>query len=180
MSQWGANDHVVGLDGAITVDLAGHAVTVASGSIDLTTTDLIKPGDVIEIAGIGGTAVVNSIVSSTKMNLVSNTNLSNEAITGAAIKRMSHMPIDAVQTYGAAANTVMGVDVTEQTVDVTAQQSAENNREIANTAAHAGWVKVGDLYTDSSGNVRRKNECLVAMSSIVGDSNLHDDEHPDS
>ena len=90
------------------------------------------------------------------------------------------MPIDAVQTYSTAANTVMGVDVTEQGVDVTAQQSAENDREIANTAAHAGWVKVGDLYTDSNSNVRRKNETLVAMSSIVGDSNLHDDEHPDS
>lgn len=180
MSQWGANDHVVGLDGAITVTLDGVALTRASGSIDFTTTDLIKPGDVIEIGGVGGVAVVNAVNSATKLNLVSNTNLSAETATAVPIKRLSHMPIDAVQTYSTAANTVMGVDVTEQGVDVTAQQSAENDREIANTAAHAGWVKVGDLYTDSNSNVRRKNETLVAMSSIVGDSNLHDDEHPDS
>lgn len=52
---------------------------------------------------------------------------------------------------------VFGVSVAEQGVAT------------ANTH-HAGWVKIGDRYTDSSGNVRQKSEVLVAMSTITGDA----------
>ena len=167
MSQWGANDAIV--LPALTVDLDGVKVDRASGSMDFTG-DTMNVGDVIQIAGVGGAAVINSIASATSLRLVSNTSLSKKTASGANVFRLSTMPKDLVVTLGTAANTVLGVDTTEQTVDVTAQQSNENNREISNTAAHAGWVKVGDLYTDSNSNVRRKNETLVAMSSIAGDA----------
>jgi len=55
------------------------------------------------------------------------------------------------------ADKVFGVSVAEQGVAT------------ANTH-HAGWVKIGDRYTDSSGNVRQKTEVLVAMSTITGDA----------
>ena len=45
--------------------------------------------------------------------------------------------------------------------------------------AHAGWVKIGDAYTDSSGNVRQKSEVLVAMSTITGDAD-DDAQLPDA
>lgn len=176
MSQWGANDAIV--LPAVTVDLDGVTVDRASGSLDFTGTE-VNVGDVIQIAGVGGAAVINSIASATSLRLVSNSSLSQESISGAEVFRLSTMPKDAVVTLGTAANTVLGVDPTEQTVDVTAQQSAENDRGISNTAAHAGWVKVGDIYTDANGNVRRKNETLVAMSSISGDAD-DDDTLPDS
>jgi hypothetical protein len=35
--------------------------------------------------------------------------------------------------------------------------------------AHAGWVKIGESYTDAQGNSRQKSEVLVAMSTITGD-----------
>ena len=176
MSQWGANDAIV--LPAVTVDLDGVTVDRASGSLDFTG-DEVNVGDVIQIANVGGTAIINSIASATSLRLVSNTSLGKKSVEGKKIFRLSTMPKDAVVTFGTASNTVFGVDTTEQTVDVTAQQSAENNREISNTAAHAGWVKVGDIYTDSNSNVRRKNETLVAMSSITGDA-TDDTTLPDS
>jgi hypothetical protein len=66
---------------------------------------------------------------------------------------------------------VYGVDTTEQSVDqAKVADDTVNNRQIANTACHAGWVKLGDIYTDASGNVRRKSEVLVAMSTITNDA----------
>lgn len=40
--------------------------------------------------------------------------------------------------------------------------------------AHAGWVKIGQSYTDANGNTRQKSEVLVAMSTITGDNNDDD------
>ncbi len=42
-----------------------------------------------------------------------------------------------------------------------------------NSAAHMGWVRIQPQYTDSSGNIRRKAETLVVMSTpITGNANI--------
>jgi len=44
---------------------------------------------------------------------------------------------------------------------------------------HAGWVHKIPTYTDANGNVRKKSEVLVAMSTITGDA-ADDGELPES
>ena len=43
-------------------------------------------------------------------------------------------------------------------------QSSDRQR-----VTHAGWVHIGDQYTDANGNTRQKTETLVAMSTITED-----------
>ena len=72
--------------------------------------------------------------------------------------RVSEKPISPVVSDGTIdPDKVFGVSVAEQGVAT------------ANTN-HAGWVKIGDRYTDSNGKVRQKTEVLVAMSTITGDA----------
>lgn len=53
------------------------------------------------------------------------------------------------------------------------RQQMANSASFANSAAHAGWVKIIPQYTDSSGNIRRKAETLVVMSTpISGNANV--------
>lgn len=71
---------------------------------------------------------------------------------------VSEKPIAVVDTdTNTLATEVFGVSVAEQGVAT------------ANTH-HAGWVKIGDRYTDANGNIRQKSEVLVAMSTITGDA----------
>ena len=60
-------------------------------------------------------------------------------------------------------------DTTTLGTEVFGVSVAEQGVATANTN-HAGWVKIGDRYTDSNNNVRQKTEVLVAMSTITGDA----------
>lgn len=166
MSGWGDKDDVTS-PGTVTV--SGLNVSNGTGSSTFFSNNYIV-GQVITIGGFGS-ATILAIANNTRMTLASNTELTTATITNAQ-HTISEKPIYIIETDPTIlGNTVFGVSTAEQTVDVTNQQSStKNNRQIANTAAHAGWVKLGDIYTDSNGNVRRKNETLVAMSTITGDA----------
>lgn len=173
MSAWGNKD-----------DIASPG-TVALASLTVTGTGTFfannyAAGDVITIADAGGDAVINAITNATSMTLVSNTELTSGTLSSKAYT-VDEKPIYVIDTdTNTTGAQVFGVSEAEQLVDIATQQTAaENNRQIANTAAHAGWVKIGDIYTDANGNVRRKNETLVAMSSISGDGD-DDTTLPDS
>ena len=173
MSAWGNKDDVASPG---TVALAGLTVT-GTGTFFANNYTI---GDVITIADAGGDATISAITSATVLTLSSNTELSSGTLTGKTYT-VSEKPNAVIESDNNTTGTqVFGVSSAEQLVDITTQQTvAENNRQIANTAAHAGWVKLGDIYTDASGNVRRKNETLVAMSSISGDA-ADDTTLPDS
>ena len=173
MSAWGNKDDVASPG---TVALAGLTVTGTNTFF----ANNYTVGDVITIADAGGDATIGAITSETVLTLSSNTELSSGTLTGKNYT-VSEKPNTVIETDNNTTGTqVFGVSEAEQIVDIATQQTvAENNRQIANTAAHAGWVKLGDIYTDASGNVRRKNETLVAMSSISGDA-ADDTTLPDS
>jgi len=58
-------------------------------------------------------------------------------------------------------------------VSLLEKQQMANNKSFSNSAAHMGWVKIIPQYTDSSGNIRRKAETLVVMSTpISGNANV--------
>jgi hypothetical protein len=163
MSAWGNKDDIASPG---TVALSGLTVT---GTSTFFANNYVA-GDVITIAGAGGDAVIKSITNATSMLLVSNTELTSGTLTAKAYT-VDEKPIYVIDTdTNTLGSQVYGVSSAEQIVDVATQQTAaENNRKIANTAAHAGWTKIGDIYTDANGNVRRKSEVLVAMSTITGD-----------
>lgn len=177
MSAWGNRDDIAS-PGTVTLtsNSSGHIV-IGTGTFFANN---YAAGDVVRFSNFGS-GVIKSITNATHMLLVSNTEINTATITGANNYTVSELPIIVIEGDGTTlANTVFGVSVTEQVVDVATQQTAaENNRQIANTAAHAGWVKIGALYTDANGNVRRKNETLVAMSTITGDAD-DDTTLPDS
>lgn len=174
MSAWGDKDDIASPG---TVALSNLTVT----GIGTFFANNYSSGDVIRIAGAGGDAVINVIASATSMTLVSNTELTTATIAANTQYSVSEKPIYVIDTdTNTTGAQVFGVSSAEQIVDVATQQTAiENNRQIANTAAHAGWVSLGDIYTDANGNVRRKNEVLVAMSTITGDAD-DDATLPDS
>ena len=163
MSSWGNKDDIASPG---TVALSGLTVT---GTGTFFANNYVS-GDVITIADAGGDAVINAITNATSMTLVSNTELTSGTLSGKAYT-VDEKPVYVIDTdTNTLGSQVYGVSSAEHIVDVATQQTAaENNRQIANTAAHAGWTKLGDIYTDANGNVRRKSEVLVAMSTITGD-----------
>jgi len=157
MSAWGNKDDVASPG---TVSLSGLTVTgnptdAPSGATFFANNYSV--GMVINIADAGGEAVIASISNNSLMTLVSNTELTTGTLSGKA-HTVSEKPVYVIDTDTNTLGTqVFGVDVAEQAVAT------------ANTN-HAGWVKIGDRYTDSNGNIRQKTEVLVAMSTITGDA----------
>ncbi len=161
MSAWGNKDDVASPG---TVAVSGVTITGTSTFF----ANNLTSGMVISVADLGQ-GVVNVITNETSMTLISNTEMING--TGKAYT-VSEKPIAVVDTdTNTTGAQIFGVDVAEQAADqALVYNDAVNNRGIANTAAHAGWVKLGAIYTDANSNVRRKSEVLVAMSSITGDA----------
>jgi hypothetical protein len=164
MSAWGNKDDIASPG---TVALSGLTVTGTSTFF----ANNYASGDIIRITDAGGDAVIKSITNATHMLLVSNTELTSGTLTGKA-HAVSEKPIYVIDTdTNTTGLQTYGVASAEQIADQTlVANDTVNNRQIANTAAHAGWVKIGDVYTDANGNVRRKTETLVAMSTITGDA----------
>jgi len=164
MSSWGNKDDIASPG---TVSLAGLTVT-GSGTFFANNYSV---GDVIRIADAGGDAAIGAIANATSLTLVSNTELTTATLSAKA-HAVSEKPVYVIDTDTNTTGTqTYGVSTAEQVADqALVANDAVNNRAIANTAAHAGWVKIGDIYTDANGNVRRKTETLVAMSTITGDA----------
>lgn len=164
MSSWGNQDDIASPG---TVALSGLTVT-GTGTFF---SNNYSVSDVITIADAGGDAVIAAITNSTVLTLASNTELTTGTLSGKNYT-VSEKPVYVIDTDTLTTGSqVYGVSSAEHIVDVTNQQNTDvNNRQIANTAAHAGWTKIGDVYTDANGVVRRKTEVLVAMSSISSDA----------
>lgn len=164
MALWGTKEEVAHSAGK--VDLSNLSVTnAASGSSGTFFANNFSVGQVIVIDGIGE-AVIDSITDDNTLTVVSNTELRAATATTrdfyVAEKPTYVIEGDTTLT----SNTVFGV----------------SNAEVGVTTAnvnHAGWVHIGNRYTDSNSNVRQKTEVLVAMSSIEGDAD-DDNELPDS
>jgi len=165
MSSWGNKDDIASPG---TVALSGLTVT-GTGTFFANN---YASGDVIRITGAGGDAVIGAIANATSLTLVSNTELTTATIAANTQYAVSEKPAYVIDTdTNIDGSDVYGVSVAEQVADqALVYNDTVNNRGIANTAAHAGWIKLGDIYTDANGNVRRKSEVLVAMSTITGDA----------
>lgn len=147
MSAWGNKDDIAS-PGTVTV--AGVAIT---GTNTFFANNFVV-GQVINVVD-GGSGVIQSIADETNMLIASATEMSD--VTGKAYS-VSEKPVAVIEGDTTTLGTeVFGVSVAEQGV-----ASANTN--------HAGWVKIGDRYTDSNGNIRQKTEVLVAMSTITGDA----------
>jgi len=165
MSSWGNKDTVAS-PGTITVT----GVNVANGPGAATFfANNYAVGQTVDLLG-GGSAVIVSITNNTVMVLASNTELTAASITRE--HTVSEKPVYIIEGDATTlANTVYGVSIAEQRVSNNLVTTTSNTQAvIANTGAHAGWTKLGDVYTDANGNLRRKNEVLVAMSTITGDA----------
>ena len=149
MSAWGNKDDIASPG---TVALSGLTVT-GTGTFFANN---YSSGQVIEIADAGD-AVINVIANATSMTIVSNTEITVDSVSGKAYT-VCEKPVYVIDSdTNIVADDVFGVSVAEQGVTT------------ANTH-HAGWVRIGDRYTDANGNVRQKSEVLVAMSTIAGDA----------
>lgn len=147
MSAWGNKDDVAS-PGTVTV--SGTTIT-GTGTFFANN---FSVGQVINVDS-GGSGVILTIANATNMTIASATEMSNAVANTYTVSEKPKAVIEGdTTTLG---TQVFGVSVAEQGVAT------------ANTH-HAGWVKIGDRYTDSDGNVRQKTEVLVAMSTITGDA----------
>jgi len=158
MALWGNND-AVGSGGTVSLDY--NTLVVTGTGTTFGQTGAAQEGDVIRfgIRGGGGTyfgdAVIVGIASTTQLTIGSTAGLSGAAISGVEFK-VSQLPkyttldsrFSQVNTdydslvYGISTTTVGSYHVT-----------------------HEGWVGV-TTYMGTEGNLRVKNEVLVAMSGI--------------
>lgn len=146
MSAWGNKDDVAS-PGTVTV--TGGTTVTGTGTFFANN---FSVGQMVSVTDSGSSVIVSIANSSVMTVSPSITNVSGKAYT------VSEKPVSLVSgDTTTAADLVFGVSVAEQGVAT------------ANTH-HAGWVKIGDRYTDSNGNVRQKTEVLVAMSTITGDA----------
>ena len=147
MSAWGNKDDVAS-PGTVTV--SGTTIT-GTGTFFANN---FSVGQVINVDS-GGSGVILTIANATSMTIASATEMSDAV---ANTYTVSEKPVSVIEgDVTTTATQVYGVSVAEQGVST------------ANTH-HAGWVKIGDRYTDSNSNVRQKTEVLVAMSTITGDA----------
>jgi|TARA_R110000803_G_scaffold36912_6_gene79451 hypothetical protein len=154
MSAWGNKDDIASPG---TVSLSGSTVT---GTGTFFANNYVS-GDVIKF-NTHGSAVINAISNSSVMTVVSVAEISLASLT-ANTYSVSEKPVYLVDTdTNTQASDVYGVSV--------AEKAWANTTSDVYRAAHAGWVKIGDQYTDANGNTRQKSEVLVAMSSISGDA----------
>ena len=147
MSAWGNKDDVAS-PGTVTV--SGTTITGTSTFF----ANNFSVGQVITVTD-GGSGVIHTIANATSLTIASATEMTDVSVKAYTVSEKPKAVIEGDATT--AGTLVFGVSTAEQGVAT------------ANTH-HAGWVKIGDRYTDSSGNVRQKTEVLVAMSTITGDA----------
>jgi hypothetical protein len=146
MSAWGNKDDVAS-PGTVTV--TGGTTVTGTGTFFANN---FSVGQMVAVTDSGSSVIVSIANSSVMTVSPAITNVSGKAYT------VSEKPVSLVSGDTTTdADLVFGVSVAEQGVAT------------ANTH-HAGWVKIGDRYTDSNNNVRQKTEVLVAMSTITGDA----------
>ena len=160
MALWGNNDNVTSTG---TVSL-NYGTGVVTGSGTTFVTDL-EVGQVIRFGARDGIyfgdAVITGITSATLLTIGSTSGLSGAAIASTDFT-VSECPVytigDSVYSEGS-----YGVD--DSFVYGVPGAGVTAGRATAYHATHAGWVGV-TTYNDLDGNLRVKQEVLVAMSGI--------------
>lgn len=153
MALWGKADGI-NSPGTVTVDLANKTITGTGTSFR---SSGISTGTVITI-GVGATfgqAVISGVTSETFISIATTQFLANTTISGVAYT-MSQRPVYTLQDSNYSASQIFGVD--------TAEAGAVQGTKYAVT--HAGWVGI-KTYNDTNGNLRVKQETLVAFSGIT-------------
>jgi hypothetical protein len=161
MSLWGNKDNI-GAGG--TVSLNYSTLTVTGSGTSFGSVGAAATGDVIRFGSREGTyygdAVIVSIASSTQLTIGSTAMLSGASIAGTSFtinQEPKYLTLDShySRTRTNADAFVYGVSE--------AGASAAINTQYAVT--HSGWVGIV-TYVDNHGNLRVKEETLVAMSGI--------------
>lgn len=166
MALWGNIDDK-GSNGTVSLNYATRTVTGSGTSFGQT--GAASVGDIIRFGNINGVyhgdAVIVSIASTNQLSIASTSNLSGATINSSnySISQLpkfttldSHFKAGLSTTYDAL---VYGVDAEEANASTTTSYDV----------THSGWVGV-TTYLDWEGNLRVKNEVLVAMSSIETDA----------
>lgn len=176
MALWGNNDSV-GSGGLVSLSQVGDDWVVTGSGTTFGQVGAASTGDVIRFgdrSGIYyGDAVIVSIAGTEQLTIGSTAGLSGVSIASTTFS-VSQLPkytvLDSKYSeaeYGTEDSYVYGVSSDEGQ----ASHLTEFN------ATHSGWVGV-TTYVDMHGNLRIKNEVLVAMSSIVQDA-ADDVQFPD-
>ena len=146
MALWGNKD-ALALTGTVSTTNTSATVT---GSSTVFPTE-VQVGDVIKINSTY--AKVTGITSNTVLTISPAWSIANTSGVSATLKQApKHLAAGSDATVQNVAN-IYGVDTTEAVAETTIP----------------GWVYVNE-YTDMHGNPRKKNEVLVAMTSISGDA----------
>ena len=160
MTLWGTKDTVYST-GNVNVNVTTGVVTRQSGTIQWTSANGVKVGQVITVDGTAE-GVIESIDSATQLTIgteyLPSSNISNKTY------EIREKPKSTLFDSNYGPGEIFGVDTTEQGV---ANAASGEARKYA--PPHAGWVGI-TTYTDQHGNTRIKTETLVAGSSISGDS----------
>ena len=147
MALWGSRDSFA-LTGTASFVNTSTTVTGSGTAFD---TELEVGDDIVTAAGVKYKVIgITSNTSITVDPAWATTNASGQTITGQDTPKF--MNITNNGHYQSQRN-VYGVDSTEAIAETT----------------NPGWIHVNE-YTDMHGNTRKKNEVLVAMSSITGDA----------
>lgn len=175
MALWG-NIDAKESTGTVTLDYT--SLTVTGSGTSFGQVGSASTGDVIRFGDINGTyygdSVIIGITSDRVLSIASTSNLSGDPINGVtfSISQLpkyttldSHYKVGVSTIYDAL---VYGVDKDEAKVSKTTSYEV----------THSGWVGV-TTYLDWEGNLRVKNEVLVAMSSIEADAD-DDSVFPDT
>jgi hypothetical protein len=168
MALWGNKD-AVGSEGTVTISYSDPNWIVIGSGTSFGNVGAASTGDVIRFGDRDGTyygdAVIIGISSTTQITIGSTAGLSSVSF-GATSFSVSQLPkYTILDSHYSEVNTQYDAHVYGVSEDeVQASKLTEY------TATHAGWVGV-TTYLDYEGNLRVKNEVLVAMSSIIEDAN---------
>lgn len=176
MALWGNKDDI-GSGGTVSLDYSTGVVTGSGttfGQVGAAAT-----GDVIRFGDRAGTyygdAVIVGIASTTQLTIGSTAGLSGASIASTDFS-ISQLPKYTVldskyseASYGTEDSFVYGVDYIEVGVAATT----------AYAVTHGGWVGI-TTYTDMHGNLRVKNEVLVAGGILTTSDAPDDSVFPDS
>ena len=167
MALWGTKDTVYST-GKVDVNVTTGVVTRSAGTIQWTSGNGVKVGQVITIDGTAE-GVIKSIDTPTGNS--AQLTITTKHLPAANISNKDYeireKPKSTLGDTNYGAGEIYGVDVTEAQLIGSGTTATALQKKYS--PAHAGWVGI-TTYVDGNGNFRVKTEVLVAGSSISGDS----------
>ena len=176
MALWGTKDTVYST-GNVNVNVTTGVVTRQSGTIQWTSGNGVKVGQVITVDGTAE-GVIKSI--DTPSGNSAQLTITTEHLPAANISNKGYeireKPKSTIGDTNYGAGEIYGIDVTEAQLIGSGTTATAAQKKFS--PAHAGWVGI-TTYIDQDSVLRVKTEVLVAGSSISGDSS-DDTKLPDT